>query len=190
MVSKQQEEIKDNNLENENVDSNPEVDIKETNGEKNINLDELLDKYNKITNECEELSNRYIRLQADFNNFKKRVEKERENTYQYATQDIMTSLLPVLDNFDRALGVDTGETNVENLYKGVEMVYNQLIEVLQSNGLEEIEAVNNRFDPNFHHAVVQEESEDHDEDVVIEVFQKGYKVKDKVIRPSMVKVSK
>lgn len=102
----------------------------------------------------------------------------------------MTSLLPVLDNFDRALGVDIEETNVKNLYKGVEMVHNQLLEVLQSKGLEEISSLNEQFDPNFHHAVVQEESENHDENTIIEVFQKGYKVKDKVIRPSMVKVSK
>ncbi|SDZ19668.1 molecular chaperone GrpE [Proteiniborus ethanoligenes] len=190
MVKKSNEDIKEQNLENESVDSNLEANAEEMNEDKEISLDELMDKYNKKTNEWEELSNRYIRLQADFNNFKKRTEKERESTYQFATQDIMTSLLPVLDNFDRALGVDIEETNVKNLYKGVEMVHNQLLEVLQSKGLEEISSLNEQFDPNFHHAVVQEESENHDENTIIEVFQKGYKVKDKVIRPSMVKVSK
>lgn len=184
------EDFAENILENENRDNNLEATIEETESENEVNIDELLEKYNNKATELEELSNRFIRLQADFNNFKKRTEKERESIYQYAAQEIITSLLPVIDNFDRALKVDIEESTLESLYKGVEMVYKQLMEALQSNGLEEINALGEKFDPNYHHAVAQEENENYDENMVAEVFLKGYKIKDKVIRPSMVKVSK
>ncbi len=187
---KSKEDFTEHELEREEVNSNLEANVEEMENDKEINLEEILEKYNNKIAEYEELSNRYVRLQADFNNFKKRTEKEKESLYQYASQEIITSLLPVMDNFDRALKVDAKETNVENLYKGVEMVHKQLIESLQANGLEEINSVGEKFDPNYHHAVAQEESEEYEENVVIEVFLKGYKVKDKVIRPSMVKVSK
>lgn len=184
------EDFTDRNLEQENANNNLEATIEDMGIDNEINLDEMQEKYNEKATECEEISNRYIRLQADFNNYKKRVEKERESIYQYATQDLITSLLPILDNFDRALEVDTEESGVENLYKGVEMVYKQLIEALKSSGLEEIKALDEKFDPNFHHAVAQEENKGCEENVVTEVFLKGYKLKEKVIRPSMVKVSK
>lgn len=190
MGKKSKEDFTEHELEREEVNSNLEANVEEMENDKEINLEEILEKYNNKIAEYEELSNRYVRLQADFNNFKKRTEKEKESLYQYASQEIITSLLPVMDNFDRALKVDAKETNVENLYKGVEMVHKQLIESLQANGLEEINSVGEKFDPNYHHAVAQEESEEYEENVVIEVFLKGYKVKDKVIRPSMVKVSK
>lgn len=184
------EDFVERSLENEDADSNLEATIEENENDKEINVSDLLEKYNKTATEHEELSNRYMRLQADFNNFKKRTEKERESIFQYATQELITSLLPVIDNFDRALKVDIEESTVENLYKGVEMVYKQLMESLKSNGLEEINALGENFDPNYHHAVAQEENENYEENVVTEVFLKGYKIKEKVIRPSMVKVSK
>lgn len=184
------EDFVERSLENEDADSNLEATIEENENDKEVNVSDLLEKYNKTVTEHEELSNRYIRLQADFNNFKKRTEKERESIFQYATQELITSLLPVIDNFDRALKVDIEESTVENLYKGVEMVYKQLMESLKSNGLEEINALGEKFDPNYHHAVAQEENENYEENVVTEVFLKGYKIKEKVIRPSMVKVSK
>lgn len=190
MEKKAKEDFVEHNLENENADNNLEATIDEMDNDKETNIDELLEKYNNKATEYEELSNRYIRLQADFNNFRKRTEKERESIYQYASQDLITSLLPVIDNFDRALKVDTEESTLESLYKGVEMVYKQLMEALQSNGLEEINALGEKFDPNYHHAVAQEEKENYDENVVTEIFLKGYKIKEKVIRPSMVKVSK
>ena len=190
MVEKPKEDFVENSLESEDVNSNLEANIEEMERDNEVNIEELLEKYNNKTIEFEELSNRYIRLQADFNNFKRRTEKEKESLYQYAAQEIIASLLPVVDNFDRALKVDAKETSVENLYKGVEMVYKQFMETLQANGLEEINAVGEKFNPNYHHAVAQEESEEYEENVVTEVFLKGYKIKDKVIRPSMVKVSK
>lgn len=138
--------------------------------------------------EIKELNDGYLRLQADFINYKKRMEKERESIYSYASEEVINSLLPIVDNFERALS--SSEDKEDGFYEGMDMIYKQLLEVLKDNGLEEIEALHSEFDPNYHHAVLQEESEEYDEGVVIEVFQKGYKLNDKVIRPSMVKVSK
>lgn len=143
----------------------------------------------KSQKEAEEYKDRLLRLQADFENFKKRTQKEKESLVTYASENLVTEILPSLDSFDRALEVEVDE-NSKALYEGVEMVYNQLIDVLKKNGLEEVDCLNKKFDHNCHHAVVQQESDDHEEDTVIQVLGKGYKYKDKVIRPSMVMVSK
>lgn len=139
--------------------------------------------------QVEEYKDRLLRLQADFENFKKRNQREKADIINRASEGLVTDLLPALDNFDRALGVEIDE-NSKSLYEGVEMVYNQILEVLKNNGLEEIECLNKKFDPNSHHAVVQQESDEHDADTVMQVLAKGYKYKDKVIRHSTVMVSK
>lgn len=143
----------------------------------------------KSQKEAEEFKDRLLRLQADFENFKKRTQKEKESLITYASEGLVTEILPSLDSFDRALELEVDE-NSKALYEGVEMVYNQLIEVLKKNGLQEVECLNEKFDHNCHHAVVQQASEEHEEDTVIQVLGKGYKYKEKVIRPSMVMVSK
>jgi len=136
--------------------------------------------------ELEELNNKLMRLQADFINYKNRVEKDKKNIYSYALEDIITQLLPVLDNFERAM--DNMEEG-NSYYEGVKMIYDQMMDVLSKNGLKEIECLDKHFDPNFHHAVMSEDSEK-EEGIILEVFQKGYMLRDKVIRPSMVKVAK
>lgn len=146
-------------------------------------------KCEKSEKEAAEFKDRLLRLQADFENYKKRTQKEKQSLITYASESLLTELLPALDSFDRALEVEVDE-NTKALYEGMQMVYTQLTEVLKNNGLEEIECLNEKFDHNCHHAVVQQESEEHDEDTVIEVLGKGYRYKDKVIRPSMVMVSK
>lgn len=172
-------------LHNEKIEN---VENTEETKEDVAELEKLKRELESKTKEIEELNNRFLRLQADFVNFKTRVEKEKESIYSYASEDILNSMLPILDNFERAL---SSSTDVEDgFYKGMEMIYNQLIKVLNENGLEEIEALHEKFDPNYHHAVFQEESDEYEEGTIIEVFQKGYKLKDKVIRPSMVKVAK
>lgn len=137
--------------------------------------------------QIEELNNKLLRLQADFINYKNRVEKEKESLYTSATEDIILQLLPILDNFERAL--DNMEKDNAN-YEGINMIYKQFIDVLTKNGLKEIECKGKTFDPKFHHAVFMEETEGEDELTILEVLQKGYMLKDKVIRPSMVKVAK
>ncbi len=139
--------------------------------------------------EEEALNIRFMRLSADFANFKKRVEKEKADIYRLGNEKLMLELLPVLDNIDRALD-HADESPKEKFVEGVEMILNSLMNVLINAGLKEIEAEGKPFDHNAHHAVLTEESDEYDSDTVTAVLQKGYKLNDKVIRPAMVKVSK
>lgn len=136
--------------------------------------------------EKDELKATLVRLQADFNNFRTRAEKEKKDLRKFATMSLVEKLLPVLDNFDRALGLETED---KNFLEGVKLIQKELLGVLEKEGLKEIESTGKTFDPNFHNAVMTEESEEN-ENLVIETYQKGYMLDDKVIRPSMVKVSK
>ncbi len=132
---------------------------------------------------------RYLRSQADFDNFKRRTRLEKEEQAKYASQSLLEQLLPALDNFERALNVAKDSKDIEGLLQGLDMVFRQVGQALTAEGLVEIEAEGQPFDPNVHQAVMQVESEDAEPGMVIEVLQKGYKLKDKVIRPAMVKVS-
>lgn len=134
-----------------------------------------------------DLSNKFLRLQADFANYKKRTDKEKKGLVEYGVETFVCELLPILDNFERALKSE--EDKESSLYEGVQMIYNQLLDLLAKNDIKEIDALNNPFDPNFHHAVSMEESEEHKEGTIIQILQKGYILNDKVIRPSMVIVS-
>lgn len=175
----------------EEINSNFEANVDDLKDEaNNVEYEKIQNEYENTLKELEEVNNRYLRLQADFNNYRKRVEKEKESTYLYASQELICKLLPVIDNFDRALEIKIDETKLENFYQGVELVYKQFVDILKDSGLEEIDALNQKFDPNYHHAVAQEESDQHAEDTVMEVFLKGYMLKDRVVRPSMVKVAK
>ncbi|MDR1953089.1 MAG: nucleotide exchange factor GrpE [Clostridiales Family XIII bacterium] len=132
---------------------------------------------------------RYMRLAADFQNYKKRTEKERSDVYVYANAKFAGDLLEVLDNFERAIDRDATEGADEKFLEGMDMIRVQLTNVLKKNDVEEITAVGEVFDPNFHHAVVMEVSDEYESGHVTYVMQKGYKLKDKVIRPAMVKVA-
>lgn len=177
------EDTKDELEEKVKEDKAEEVEEKEEAAEEDVKEDAEKAEANK---QLEDLNNKLLRLQADFINYKNRVEREKENIYSYALEDIMSQLLPVLDNFERALN-NMEEAN--SYYEGVKMIYDQMVDVLSKNGLKEIDCLNKPFDPNFHHAVMSEES-DKEEGTILEVLQKGYMLKDKVIRPSMVKVAK
>ncbi|UNL84254.1 nucleotide exchange factor GrpE [Priestia koreensis] len=137
----------------------------------------------------EEQENRYLRLQADFDNLRRRTRLDAESAEKYRAQKLITDILPALDNFERALKVDTEEAQNDAILQGMQMVYRQLAEALQKEGLEAIEAVGSPFDPYLHQAVMQVEDDSYEPNTVVEEFQKGYKLKDKVIRPSMVKVN-
>ncbi len=141
--------------------------------------------------EIEELTTRLMRLQADFDNYRKRVEKEKTAIVQYASSGLVEKILPVLDNFDRALAEEIkSENKNEGFFDGVNMIRNQMIEALKSEGVEEIEAVGKPFDHNFHNAIQQVDSDEYESGIVTEEYQKGYMLKDRVIRPSMVVVAK
>ena len=131
-------------------------------------------------------SERYLRLMAEFDNYKKRSAKERENIYTDVRVDTVTKFLPVFDNLERALKTETAD---EAYKRGVEMTFNQLMDVFKKLGVEEIESVGQKFDPGVHNAVMHVEDEAHGESEIVEEFQKGFRIGDKVIRFSMVKVA-
>ena len=131
-------------------------------------------------------TDKYIRLMAEFDNYKKRSVKERENIYTDVRVDTVTKFLPVYDNLERALKAETAD---EAYKKGVELTFNQLMDVFKKLGVEEIESVGKTFDPNFHNAVMHVEDEEKGESEIVEEFQKGFKIGEKVIRFSMVKVA-
>jgi molecular chaperone GrpE len=139
--------------------------------------------------EAEETYQRLLRLQADYDNFRRRTRLEKEEIVKYASLSLVEKLLPVLDNFERALAAAQHAADLESFAKGVDMIHRQLADVLAQEGLEPIKAVGEPFNPEVHQAVMQVESEEYDDNVVVEELQKGYKLKEKVIRPSMVKVN-
>ena len=136
----------------------------------------------------EELQAKYLRLAADFQNFKRRTEKEKSDIYAYANEKLVTELLGVLDNFERALAREEDWSD-KKMLEGMAMILKQFLTVLEKSGLEEIKAEGEAFDPNFHHAVMTAASDDHESGQITEVFQKGYTLNQKVIRPTMVKVA-
>src|SRR5690625_2003518 len=151
--------------------------------------DELEEKNKAIQQEKDEMYERLLRIQAEYDNIKKRTQKERIAERKYKSQDLVTELLPALDNFERALQVDvTDET--KGIIDGITMVYNQINEALASEGVDVIETVGKEFDPHLHHAVMQEDDDEQPSNTVVEELQKGYKLNDRVIRPAMVKVNK
>lgn len=130
------------------------------------------------------------RLQAEFDNYRKRVTKEKSELFQYATEDLIYELLPIVDNFERAIYGAGKSGSKENFLQGVEMIYKELCSTLKKRGLEKISAVGKAFDPTQHEAIDHVETAEHPEDVVIEEVAIGYRIKDKIVRPARVKVSK
>ena len=149
-------------------------------------IEALKGQVEKLTGDLQEKKDRLLRLQADFDNFRRRSAKEREEISAVVTQNLCKDMLPLLDNFERAMAAETKD--VEAFQKGVEMIFTQFQEVLKKNGLEQIEAVGQKFDPNFHQAVMRVEDPEREDDTVAQELQKGYMVKGRVIRPSMVQV--
>ncbi|MBL4932985.1 nucleotide exchange factor GrpE [Clostridium sp. YIM B02565] len=157
------------------------LSIEEILKEKNSKLS---DENTKLNNEIEALKDRLLRITAEYENFRKRTQKEKEGIYTDATTDVIKEILPVLDNLERALAVDG---SIEDLKKGIEMTQRGFNGALEKLGVEEIDSSGD-FDPNLHQAVMHEQNEDFGPNKIAEVFLKGYKKADKVIRYSMVKV--
>lgn len=144
--------------------------------------DDLLEQRKKTDEYFEHLK----RNMAEFDNFKKRMSKEKENLYASVTSDIIEALLPIIDNFEQAIATECTDTSFKD---GIAMIYNQIKDSLMKQGLEIIPDLGETFDPNLHQAVMHEENDQYSEKEVIEVFRKGYRLGDKVIRHSMVKVA-
>lgn len=218
-LGEKKEAMKENSELSENeekVESGEAVDAKEAKKDKELNeemkAEESISKEAK-SNESkegndedisEEISvedfkkqadDRYARLMAEFQNFKKRSAKEKQDIHSYANEKIIRDLLEVLDNFERAISLmENGNPDVKSdennaMQEGISLILSQLLEVLTKAGLEEIEALGQEFDPKFHHAVLNEPSDEFKSGEVSKVLQKGYKLNDRVIRPAMVVVS-
>ena len=163
-----------------------ETDTEEASEDARDESEEAEESDKKEVAEEESWNEKYIRLMADFQNYKRRTEKDKADVYAYANEKIMTALLQVLDNFERALSQECSD---ESYVEGMNLIFKQMHEVLVKSGLEEIEALGKAFDPHFHHAVLTDDNEEYESGAVTAVLQKGYKLNDKVIRPAMVSVN-
>lgn len=178
------EEVKEAQTEEAVAPENSEETVEEKSG---VAL--LQEKVDELQAKLTETEGRMLRLQADFENYKRRVQLEKQAAEKYRSQSLVSDILPALDNFERAMQVEANDEQMKSLLQGMEMVYRQLQEALAKEGVEAIEAVGNQFDPHEHQAVMQVEDSEFESNAVVEEFQKGYKLKDRVIRPSMVKVN-
>lgn len=179
------EELKEeaaNNAEDNELNEADESVEKEKNEEETLE-----EKLVKAEEQVKEAQDKWLRQLAEFENFRKRTNQEKQGMYNNGVRDTIEKFLPVVDNFERAVAAT--EDKESSTYKGIEMILKQMLDVMTSVGVEEIPAEGEPFDPNVHAAVMHIEDESCDENVVVEVFQKGYKHRDKVIRPAMVKVA-
>ena len=185
-VADQEEAV--NTLQNESSEADVEVVDAE-----DVTIEEVADeseqKIAELQAKLDETENKMLRTQADFDNFRRRSRLDQEAAQKYRAQNLVTEIIPALDNFERALQIEADNDQTKSLLQGVNMVYNQLVQALKSEGVEAIKAVGEQFDPHLHQAVMQVEDENFDSNTVVEELQKGYILKDRVIRPSMVKVN-
>ncbi|KMM58995.1 heat shock protein GrpE [Bacillus glycinifermentans] len=187
--NQEQEELEELN-QTEAEEAEAEQAASEADEQAEENQTELLEKQLKELQErLDEKENKLLRVQADFENYKRRARLDLEAAEKYRSQRIISDLLPALDNFERALGIDPDNEQTKSLLQGMEMVHRQILDALQNEGVEIIPSVGEQFDPNLHQAVMQVEDEAYESNAVVEELQKGYKLKDRVIRPSMVKVN-
>jgi len=188
----QDEEVldKDDLVDTESQDSSTDNDAAQNEetveGENVTDINSKLDE-KKLQDELDELDDKYQRLQAEYANYRRRTQQEKDSLALFANEKIMTELIPVVDSMERAL--EACEDKEDSMYKGIDLVHKQLIDTLSKLGLEHIEALEQEFDPNYHLAVMQESVEGVEPNKVVMELQKGYKLGNKVIRASMVKVS-
>jgi len=174
------------------LEDSPTIEIEdETGGDSADSADLILDFDDEDagSNAVEEERSRRVRLQADFENYKKRVEKERAADQRHASSRVVQNLLPVLDNFERAIGSASGEEAGSSFHRGVQLIFRQILDELRREGLEAIDTVGQPFDPNLHEAVATEEHADLPHQTIMEELQRGYTLNERLLRPALVKVS-
>ncbi|AOH55769.1 nucleotide exchange factor GrpE [Peribacillus muralis] len=185
-------------LENETIEENAaeavfaEEEIPAEQSESPVEKDELQlaqEKIAELQAKIEEMDNRYLRLQADFDNSRRRAKLDMEAAQKYRVQSIAGDLVEALDNFERATKIEAENEQTKSLLSGMEMVYKAITDALAKEGIEPISSVGEEFDPRLHQAVMQVQDENFGSNIVVEEFQKGYVLKDRVIRPAMVKVN-
>lgn len=178
----------------QNVDNSEEIEetidetIEESKEEVN-ELEQLKLKLEKAESSSKDYLDKLQRSMAEFDNFRKRTNVEKASMYENGARDTIEKLLPILDNFERAILSTPEEDKNSAMFKGIDMIFNQMVETFKNMGVEEVAGVGETFDPNIHNAVLHIDDDSFGENVVAEVMQKGYKYKDKIIRPSMVKVA-
>lgn len=190
------EEVKvDEVLENPETEAVSEVENTEAEGSEDViiskkkRIEQLEAEVEKLKKELAESTNNYYKAYADAQNLKKRLQNEADMVRKYRIQSFAGEVLPIIDNMERALAVKSEDEAIRNYVKGFEMIYQQLVNALANEGVTEIKALNEPFDPNFHQALMQEAKEGVESGMVIEVLQKGYMLKDRVLRATLVKVS-
>ena len=166
-----------------------EMNVENSENPIEVELQEVKQQKVELEAKLEEAENRILRMQADFENSRRRARLDLEATEKYKSQGLITELLPAIDNFERALKMEADNDQAKSLLQGMEMVYRSLFDTLKKEGAEQIEAVGKEFDPHLHQAIMQVEDENFGSNIVVEEFQKGYILKDRVIRPAMVKVN-
>lgn len=191
-----EKDLEKENLEGEAVqneaveEQNENVENQETEKSAEETSDNCDDKVKKLEAELEEWKNSYTRKLAEFQNFTKRKENEVAEMRKYASEGIIVKLLDNIDNLERAVDASKESQNFDSLIEGVNMILNNLKNLLTEEGVEEIEAAGKEYDPYEHKAMITENKEELNDNVVVQVFQKGYKMKGKVVRPAMVTVNK
>ena len=191
-----EKDLEKENLEGEAVqneaieEQNKNVENQEAEKSAEETSDNCDDKVKKLEAELEEWKNSYTRKLAEFQNFTKRKENEVAEMRKYASEGIIVKLLDNIDNLERAVDASKESQNFDSLIEGVNMILNNLKHLLTEEGVEEIEAAGKEYDPYEHKAMITENKEELDDNVVVQVFQKGYKMKGKVVRPAMVTVNK
>lgn len=184
VIDEKVEELKEPSQDNQESESNINEEAKEKSKEQENKED-----IEKLKAELEDWKQSYLRKQADFQNFSKRKEKELDELRKFSSEKIITKFLGSLDNLERAIEASYETKDFEALVKGVEMITRALKDIMASEGVEEIKA-EGKYDPQYHHAVSVENDENFEEDEIVKVLQKGYIMKGKVIRPTMVTVKK
>lgn len=176
--------------ENEVLEEEPEKNEQEEIVPEAEIIDEKDEKIEKLEAEIKKWKDDYVRKIAEVENFKKRIEKEKQEFLKYSSEKLLVKTLDVVDNLERAVESSKQSQDFESLVKGVEMTLSQLHQILDSEGVVALESLGKEFNPYEHHAMMQEETDEHENNTVMMELQKGYKMKDKIIRPSLVKVAK
>jgi len=144
----------------------------------------------ELQKQRDDLYDRLLRTSAEFDNYRKRIDRERQQTSESAAASLLTELLPLVDDFERALNAPVGRSGNDAYRQGIELIYKQLVELLRKRGVRPIEALGADFDPHFHQAVSYEPADDRRDGEIIEEFRRGYLLGDRLLRPAMVKVAK
>ena len=196
MVKEAVEEAKKNaQLENEETEEAveeaevEETEAEETEDKKDKKLFKRKPKKDKKDEQIEDLTDKLTRQMAEFDNYRKRTEKEKTAMYEIGAKEVVEKILPVVDNFERGLAAVPEDKKDDSFVAGMEMIYKQIMTSLEEIGVKPIEAVGKEFNPEFHNAVMHIEDEELGENIVAEEFQKGYTYRESVVRPSMVKVA-